>query len=302
MTNATTLSPDDRALLASLADGPALRSLARTFGVTKSTLSRRVLALEEQLGHELFLRRGRALQLTLFGQQLTERARAAQQSLEALELAAQSLSDDLVVVALSPLFAELGLTPVLERFAVQRPGVRVDVRISHDYSNLFDDRIDVALRRGPLRDSTSLKGRKLGSLTMVCVATPRLARTVSALPLDERVRALPWIRVGVGLEPFGIPLQLSGRRRELTVMPRYAVDSQRLALLVAESGLGVSRVNAFAARAALDRGTLVEVVPEARHTDSAWVVSPATRHARPVIRDFVACLVDVTSRLTIWDS
>jgi DNA-binding transcriptional LysR family regulator len=302
MTNPTPLSPEDRALLAALADGPALRGLARTFGITKSTLSRRVLALEEQLGQELFLRRGRALQLTLFGQQLTERARAAQQSLEALDLAAQSSSDDRVVVALSPLFAELGLAPVLERFAVQRPGVRVDVRISHDYSNLFDERIDVALRRGPLRDSTSLKGRKLGSLTMVCVATPRLAQTVTALPLEERVRALPWIRVGVGLEPFAVPLLVNGRRRELTVMPRYAVDSQRLALLVAQGGLGVARVNAFAARAALEGDALVEVLPEARQTDSAWVVSPATRHARPVIRDFVGCLVDVTSRLTIWDS
>ena len=108
--------------------------------------------------------------------------------------------------------------------------------------------------------------------------------------------------VGLGVLLLIWVLVSQGRRSEIPVVPRYSVDSQKLALSLAEAGLAVTRVNTFAARGALDRGRLVEVFPEARRTEGVWAVMPATRAARPVVREFITCLLEVTAELNVWDS
>jgi len=78
-----------------------------------------------------------------------------------------------------------------------------------------------------------------------------------------------FIRVSARLEPFALALHVKGKKRAVVVPPRLAVDDQRLALALAEAGLGVAYVNTFFARTALAKGTLVEVLPEARATEAA---------------------------------
>lgn len=176
-----------------------------------------------------------------------------------------------LVVATSPLFAERLLPGPLAALHEAMPGVRVSIELSHDYQELFKERIDVAIRRGPLPDSDSLQGRRLGFTTMMVVAAPKTTKTLA----NVEVTKLPWIRVGAGLTP--VTVKLAGLRAVQSIAPAFAVDSQRAALELVVRGLGVSRLNEFFVRDALDRGTLVEVL---------WKNDKVREHLEPVVAAF----------------
>ena len=296
------LSLEDLALLAAFDSDANVRLAARTLGTSKSTLSRRVADLEARLGGELFLRRGRTLTTTAFGEILIARARAASNALADVAAAAAEASQmgERLVVAASPLFAEVVLPRLLGKVLARQRHARIEVRLSHTYSELFDERVDVAVRRGPLQDSTSLIARRLGLLSMTCVASPQADLPKATTP-EAWAKEAPFIRIGARLEPFSLALQLKGKKRAVVISPRLAVDDQRLALALAEAGLGVAYVNTFFARDALAKGTLIEVLPEARATEAAFAVHPRRGRPSALLRDFIANLVEVCRGLAIWD-
>ena len=304
------LEPDSLRLLAAFAGGRNLRRAAVELGLPRTTVSRHLTALEERLGELIFLRRGRTLTMTAFGERLVAHAKAASDALRDVEATAREASEGgrTMTVAVSPLFAEVALPGVLPALCKRYPTARVRIVLSHSYSDVFEDRVDVALRRGPLEDSTSLTARRLGRLSMVCVGVPR-DQPAAHLPVDERVRALRWLRVGANLEPFALPVAVprSGKqtvaagRSSVRVTPLLAVDSQRVALALVRRGLGVARVNAFLARDHLLSGELVEVVPEARESEAVFAVYPRRARPDPLVRDFVAALMENCRALDIWD-
>lgn len=74
-------------------------------------------------------------------------------------------------------------------------------------------KIDVALRRGPLADVSSLVARKLGRTTMVCVAS-RDVELDRRSSVESRIAAARWLRVGASSGAVA----LRGRIREPTAM------------------------------------------------------------------------------------
>lgn len=297
------LTADDSALLAAFAGGASARSVAAKLGFSKSALSRRIAALEEAIGADVFLRRGRSLVVTALGELLIARASAAESARRDLQAAASDAGNmgPRLTVALSPLFAELLVPSVLSELLARHPDARFEVRLGHDYAELFDDRIDVAIRRGPLPDSTSLNAKRLGSLAMICVASPKLAERFAGDLDSDSIASLPWIRVGSKLEPFSLVVGRGKRPFEARIHPRISVDSQRVALSLAEASAGVARVNAFLARSALADGRLIEIIPEARSLESAFAVYP--RRARPgrLLTELLAALAAACKRHDIWD-
>lgn len=295
------ISLDDVKLLSAFAAEPNLRAAARELGVPRSTVSRHIAELEARLGDDLFLRRGRKLAPTRLGQVAMERARAAALSLEQFETSVRHAAQrrQRLTVATSPLFAELVLPRVLAALLQSHPALGVELRLSHEYSDLFDGQIDVGVRRGPIPDSDALNARRLGRTTLVCVAARGLKVPVGA---PEAVAAgLPWIRVGARLEPFSLTLRSGRRVRSCSVMPRLAADSQRLALELVERGAGVARVNVFRVRDQLSRGDLVEVLPEARSVEDVFAVYARRRQLTAPLREFLRLLGASAREMAIWD-
>lgn len=296
------LDDDALRLLASFAGHGNLRRAATELGLPRSTVSRRLAALEGRIGQAIFLRRGRVLSATAFGERLVAHAKAARDALADVDSAVREAraGGRSLVIAVSPPFAELVLPAVLPDLCARHPGLRVCVALSHGYADIFDDRVDLALRRGPLPSSASLAARRLGKLAMLCVGSPSLAAP-GAGPVEDRARELPWIRVGQSLEPFALELATPRGRRSVSVTPRLAVDSQRLALEFVRGGLGVARVNAFLARPWLARGELVEVLPEGGATETVFAVYPRRTPPDVEARDLVARVIDRCRLLDIWE-
>jgi DNA-binding transcriptional LysR family regulator len=290
-------SLEDLKLLAAFSGGASLRSVATTLGLDKSTLSRELQRLEDKLGEPLFLRRGRALTLTQTGALVVERAQSAIASVEDVNALIGDGADRPLVISAAPLVAELLLPPALAVVRARHPSVRIALQVSHEYRELYDERIDVALRRGPLANSDSLQARRLGESTMIVIAHPSVGP--AARPLEAGLARQPWVRVGPTLEPLRV--KLSGRKKVVLVHPVMAVDSQRAAVELVKAKLGVARVNAFFVREALAARQLVEWLPEARTKEGVFAVWPRSRRPVRAAKTLVEVLVSQAARSGLWD-
>lgn len=146
---------------------------ARACGLTPSGVSKLITRLETRLGTRLIHRSTRRLNLTPEGQTFYARAVRILSEMEEAEREASAGTaprGHLRVNSNVP-FGMRYLIPLVPEFLANHPGITLDLVLSDAVVDLMEERADVAIRTGPLRDS-SLMIRKLGSTRMVVVASP----------------------------------------------------------------------------------------------------------------------------------
>lgn len=133
----------------------SMSAAARAIGLTQPTLSAHVLALERRFGVELFLRRGRMLELTEFGRLLQEAThrigRAEEAATELLVGARSQFQGRLSIVAVGP----YNVTPMLVTYRARWPNVRLAVDVgdsSEIVERVLDQRGDVGVLVHPVDD------------------------------------------------------------------------------------------------------------------------------------------------------
>ena len=149
----------------------------RILGLPKSTLSRRVAALEQSLGVRLIDRNSRRLRLTAEGDALRDRAAGLVLALSALEEQVRPGAAPLkgrLRISVPLLFGHFCLGRIAARFADAHPGVLLEAVVEDRKVDLLREGFDAALRINPSPDGT-LSGRLLGRNRLVLVAAPALA-------------------------------------------------------------------------------------------------------------------------------
>ncbi len=146
---------------------------ARAFRMSPSAVSKLVARLEARLGVRLINRSTRKLQLTPEGTAYYDRSIRILDDINTAEREAAigATPRGRVRVNTSVPFGLHWLLPLLPGFLKLHPGVSVDVSLTDIVVDLLEERADVAIRVGPLRESRLL-ARKLGESRMVVVAAP----------------------------------------------------------------------------------------------------------------------------------
>jgi len=252
-------------LFVAVADAKSFSRAAAAINVPRSSVSKRIAALERSLGVQLFSRTTRQVMLTDAGKSLrSELAPNLQKicaALSSLTNDARELGGPLRLTA--PVDISVLLLPViLAKFASAYPRVRVDLRVSNATKDLVAENIDVALRvlSARQRDS-SLVVRKLADVKVAVFAAPQyLRRSGSPNSLREAAQH-QWISFSAKRMPP--PLD------QLNVVGEIHADDAIFirSWLCAGRGLGV--LPEFVARPAVENGTLVRVLPELRPTVGA---------------------------------
>jgi DNA-binding transcriptional LysR family regulator len=260
--------PDANALelFARIAAAGSFAQAARSLGLTRAAISRRVQVMEVQLGAPLFVRTTRALGLTETGRRLATRARAvldatesARRSLRSRGAAAgDGLAGTLRVTAV-PSFGQTVLGPLLASFQAANPELRLELRFTHRRVDLVREDIDVAFRltSRPPED---------------CVATPLLPFVVHAYaaPGPGLPLASPQALAGLRCLLFGAPTDemtlhwqhhTEGRREAVTIEPAMVGDDLGTLQAVAVAGGGIVFTPDYAVRAELKARTLMNVLP-----------------------------------------
>lgn len=163
----------DLQLIIHIADGGSVSGGAKQLNMTPATASAALKRIENQLNVVLFNRSTRGLQITALGEKYLPHCRDA---LESLSKAAatirekhDALSGELRISAASD-FGRHYLLRWLDEFMDVHPRVEVQLLLSDSLADFYHDRVDVALRYGPIEDS-SLVAFKIVDYRLVLCAS-----------------------------------------------------------------------------------------------------------------------------------
>jgi len=147
----------------------------RRLGLSPSAVSKLITRLEERLGTRLLVRSTRALQLTPEGDAYLARARSILGQIEETERVvaggAAAVPRGLLRLNVSVGFGVRCVVPLVPDFLARYPEVQLDLSLSDSIIDLIEERADIAIRTGPLRDS-SLTARKIMESPRIIVASP----------------------------------------------------------------------------------------------------------------------------------
>ena len=241
--------------IVAVARAGSISAAARVLGQPKQSVSRRLLALEAQLGVRLLERTTRALQLTAEGHALCDRAERILADLsETQQLIAERAHEPEGPLRVSApmLLGQTILGTAVATYCRRYPKVDLDVELSDRKVDLVEEGIDVALRVGLVLD-TSLIARLLATTELILVASPRyLAEHGTPVePADLRNHAAI---VAPSRAPAPDWLLERGRQRVAATARRCCrVSSLKLAAEIVAAGTGIAMLPESREPAALAR-------------------------------------------------
>lgn len=165
---------DEYLAFRTVVEAGSLTAAADQLRQTTSGVSRALRRLEQKLGVTLLRRTTRKLELTDEGRELLDRARSILDAVETAEeqmaLRHQRPSGRLRVNA-APSFMQHAIVPLVGEFRQYYPGITLELDTHDRYIDLLEQRTDIAIRIGELRDST-LHARLLGHTPLRLLASP----------------------------------------------------------------------------------------------------------------------------------
>ena len=260
------LDYNDLQFFAAVVNHRSFSAAARTLGVPKSRLSRRVAVLEEHLGVRLLERSTRHLALTQVGEQVFEHASAAVAQAEAIEDAALSMQAEprgLVRVS-CPIGLHGALADALPAFLESNPKLKLVVIATDRRVDHVHESIDVAVCvRENLDTDGDLQMRRIGHSRRILVSNREFARNHGWILKPADLIQLPLLsQTEHPARSIWNLSSSSGTMETVTFEPRFASGSFDLLMSSARGGLGVALLPAVKCRQDLESGRLVQVLPE----------------------------------------
>lgn len=266
-----------------VAEQGSFAAAARRLNRSATAVTRAVADLEARLGVRLLNRTTRAVSLTDAGQRFLGGARRVLSDLAEIEQAAagQGVAPRGELAVTAPiLFGRLHVLPPVSEFLRQYPDVSVRLMLLDRPVDLIEERLDVAIRIGPLADSSAIATR-LGQLRRVVVASPAYLKHRGIPVQPEDIAAHDMI-------VFGGPGRWEFGDRAVRFAPRLTVTTAEAAIDAAVACTGITRVLSYQAVDALSRGSLVQILQQhAGEETPVHLLYPGGAHPPPKLRAFI---------------
>jgi DNA-binding transcriptional LysR family regulator len=268
---------------------------AREMGLTPSALSKLVTRLEDRLGARLLQRTTRRLQLTAEGEMFYARARpilAALGEAEAEVAEAGASPRGLLRLYCGSTFGTHQLAPAIPRFQALHPEVEIDITISDQPLPATQEGVDLAIRIGPLEES-SLVARRICNLErVICAAPAYLARHgTPRTPDDLQQHNCLWITSLPALRRW--PFDTDDGIRVVHVAGNVVTNNAEAVLQLAMAGVGITRLSDVVVADAIRSGALVPILADWHHVEPVplFATYPSGRNLSPKVRAMVDFLV-----------
>jgi len=291
---------------AKVADFGSYTAAAEALGMQTSKLSRRVGALENELGVRLLNRSTRRLSLTEVGKSFHRHCTAMIAEAEAgKDTINQTLSSPQGVVRISCPTGMLqgGVADIIGRFLNAFPQVQIALEATNRRVDVVDEGIDIAIRvRVPPFEDSDLAIRSLGLSEMILVGSPAL---VAAHPIPQSlpdIGRMPTLSMGsAGKEHAWRFIDAYAKPVELIHSPRLVTDDLYTLRKASIDGVGVACLPALLVTGDLSSGALVHLLPAlSSRSGVVHAVFPSRRGMVPAVRsllDFLAAGFEANPQL-----
>lgn len=233
---------------------------AERMHTTQPAVSARVKELEDTLGHKLFVRQGRGVELTPEGREFVVKAESVLRQLDELSVSFSKASlAGVIRLGMSTICLDL-LAAVSIETSRTMPLVSYEVETDRAAPLLYrleSRKIDVAMVSGPV-DAHKFRIRSLGFDRMLWVTSPGVRNERAGAPRSERLKGLPiwcvhadsfyWNSATTRLRALGADLVRVNALGQTVGVAR-----------VVAAGAGIGLVSEMMVQGELGAGTLVPV-------------------------------------------
>ncbi|EKN4923340.1 LysR substrate-binding domain-containing protein [Yersinia enterocolitica] len=278
----------------SVVDCGSITAAAEQRSQTTSGISRALSRLEQKLATTLLRRTTRRLELTEEGELFLTHARqilgAVDYAEEQIALRRLKPAGRLRVNAAAP-FMQHVIVPMISGFRALYPQIILELNTDDLNIDLLEQRTDIAIRIGALRDST-IHARLLGASRVRILASPDyLQRHGTPHTIDDLANhSLLGFTQPEFLNQWSLP-HLPGGRTSIT--PNLAASSGETLRLLALQGEGIVELSDFMTREDQLTGRLVEVMAD--QILETWQPINAVYYRNTQLAARITCFLDYVS-------
>jgi DNA-binding transcriptional LysR family regulator len=283
-----------------------ISAASRALQLPKSRISRRVAALEAQLGVRLVERSTRHFKVTEVGRDVYRHARAALSEAEAIDEAVSRLKVEpqgLVKVG-CPAGVDRVLAAAIPEFLARYPKIRVHVIVANRRIDLIEEGVDVAIRgRESLDADVEFPIRTIGPARAILVASPGFLAKHGAPDAPQDIPRFPTIsRTDFSSLDRWFLVSSAGEEAEVAHEPLLSASAYPIIRQAAIEGVGVALLPELALRETRQNGGLVRILPDwASPERSLHMVFTSRRGLLPNVRAFIDFAVEALNpNLPVW--
>jgi len=289
---------DNILIFVKVAQFQSITRAARSLGMPISTVSRRLSALESELGVLLLRRTTRRVTLTAQGQnyfgQCQEPLNLLQEA-ERVLTQAQKRPEGLLRITIPVILSQEAFLDFISAFLKDHPRIRIELFITNLFVDLIAENFDVAIRSGELQDS-SVVARRLGKTVFYVVAAPEYlkGRVLPSEPADLKLHDCVLFNAKNNERDWDL---VSGRRKvRVHVSGSVASRDVNSASALVHRGHGIGLLPSIYCDEAIAKGKLIRLLPK-------WASSPTPLFAVYPSRKFLPLRLSVfLEALAGWKS
>ncbi|HHJ15636.1 MAG TPA: LysR family transcriptional regulator [Gammaproteobacteria bacterium] len=270
-------------------------AVAREMDVAASSISRSVNSLEKELGIRLFQRSTRRMKLTEAGMVYYSRVEPLVDEI----LRAQTMAVDIgehpkgrLRITAPVTFGQISLIPLLPEFSEAYPDLSLEIIMTDSVVDLLTECIDVAIRLGPLEDSTFIASRLCKMDFAICASPDYLARHAPLqTPPDIRQHNCLLFPIA-GYRSRWLFRNPKGRITEVPVNGRCSISNANSLMQCALRNMGLALLPRWVVRNEIESGALIDIFPDYDVTatefdTAAWLLYPSREYLPLKVRAFV---------------
>ncbi|MCF1428523.1 MAG: LysR substrate-binding domain-containing protein [Shewanella sp.] len=256
-------------LFAAVVRAKGFSQAARETGLPKSTISRKVAQLEEQLGVRLLQRNTRHLSLTQVGALFFQHCETICHEVEAAKAIIENTHNDVsgsLRVAVPVSFSQETIASLCSGFMRLYPNIQLDVQFTDNDVGLVGEGYDIAIKYGPLQ-SSDLVARLLFERQPILVASPGYLKNKGTPATPKDLVRHQGILLGTSRSAPIWPLGKGNHKTMVNFQRKVRVNSAVMVKQLALDEFGIAMLSSSSCKNEIARGSLIPILQE-------WPIEP----------------------------
>ncbi|QSX33101.1 LysR family transcriptional regulator [Shewanella avicenniae] len=256
-------------LFAAVVRAEGFSQAARELGLPKSTISRKIAQLEQELGVRLLQRNTRSISLTQIGALFYQHCQNITNEVEAAKATIEYTHNDvagLLRIAIPVSFNQEVIANLCSGFMHLYPGIELDVQFTDAEVGLVGEGYDIAIKYGPLQ-SSDLVARLLFERQPILVASPAYLKAKGTPATPKDLAQHDGILLGTLRSAPIWPLGKGNRKTMASFKRRVRVNSSVMVKRMALDDFGIAILSNSVCKSEIASGTLVPLLQE-------WPIEP----------------------------
>jgi len=278
-------------------------AVAKEENTGQGTISKRVAALEADLGARLLIRGSRSHTLTEAGQIYYQRVINILQEIEEADSEVRcsaAAPKGRLCVTVPTMFGGLYVAPYMVEFLTLYPEIKLDLKFSEGMSDLVGEGIDVAIRIGELADS-SMIAKHLTSDPLILVAAPSYLADKPVPRETEDLQQHNCLTYTLTPRSNIWSFSSKGSHASVQVNGNFSCDSAGGLTEMVLKGAGIAFIPHWHVAAHLQTGALVQVMEDHYRHLPINAVFPQNRYVPLRTRCFVDFMEGKIKKIPIFN-